>query len=211
MNTINESGIWEAIVSLEDYLPSGPTLTYLAIAVLLANIALLVLTKSQKETLYVRVSSWAPAVARGRRTSSANTPPRSLTPEKKVPSNAPPPAEYKDYFPPSSREVLIRIAQSLPASQRKKIGVLEVNREEFIKNVIPLEADYRDCGPATFTPMEISMAEIKALGDFPDYCKLSGVPLPQAYEEFVIEKAQPRPYRPFRWPYYQTMGMLPFQ
>lgn len=52
------------------------------------------------------------------------------------------------------------------------------------------------------------MEEIKALGDFPDYSKISGVLLPKAYKEFDIEKARPRPYRPFRWAYHQTMCML---
>ena len=211
MNTSNESSIWKVIVSLEDYMPSGQSLIYLAIAVVLSNIALLVLTKSQKEVLYARVSSWAPAVARGRRISSANTPPRSLTPEKKVPNNAPPPADYKDIFPPSSREALLKLAESLSTSQKKKIGVQEVNQEEFTKNIVPFEADYRECGPSTYTPMEISMAEIKALGDFPDYSKLSGVPLPEAYKKFEIEKALPRPYRPFRWAYHQTMCMISLQ
>ena len=198
-------------MSLEDYMPSGQPLICLAIVVLLSNLALLVLTKSQRETLYARVSSWAPAVARGRRISSASTPPRSLTPEKNVPSNAPPPADYKDLFPPPSREALLKVSESLSSSQKKEIGRREVNQEEFVKNVIPFEADYRECGPSTCTPMEISMAEIKALGDFPDYSKLSGVPLPEAYKEFQIEKAQPRPYRPFRWTYHQTMGRSPLQ
>ena len=192
-------------------MPSGQIIIYFAIAVLLTNIALLVLTKSQKETLYARVSSWAPAVARGRRISSASTPPRSLTPEKKVPNNAPPPTDYKDLFPPSSREPLLKVSESFPSSQRKKIGRREIDQQEFVKNVIPFEADYRECGPSTYTPMEISIAEIKALGDFPDYSKLSGIPLPEAYKEFEIEKALPRPYRPFRWAYHQTMGRSPFQ
>ena len=189
-------------------MPSGQSLIYLAIAVLLSNIALLALSKSQRESLYASASSWAPAAARGRRISSANTPPRSLTPETKVPNNAPPAAEYKDVFPPSSREALLKLAESLSTSQKKSIGVRDVNQEDFTKNIIPFEADYRECGPSTYTPMEISMAEIVALGDFPDYSKLSGVPLPQAYKEFKIEKALPRPYRPFRWAYHQTMCML---
>ena len=203
-----ESGIRKAFMSLEDYTPSGQSIIYLAIAVLLSNIALLVLTKGQRETIYARVSSWAPAVARGRRISSARTPPRSLTPEKKVPNNAPPPADYRDILPPSSREALLKVSESLSSSQKKMIGRLEVSLEEFTKNLIPFEADFRECGPSTCTPMEISMAEIKALGDFPDYSKLSGVPLPEAYKEFEIEKALPRPYRPFRWAYHQTMCML---
>ena len=49
------------------------------------------------------------------------------------------------------------------------------------------------------------MDEIKALGDFPDYEALSGVPLPEPYKEFDIKTALPRPYRPFRWQYHQTM------
>ena len=207
MSALNRSSIWKTVVSLEDYMPSGQSLVYLAIAVLVSNIALLTLSKTQRHSLYASVSSWAPVVSRGRRNSSANTPPRSLTPEKKVPNNAPPSAEYKDVFPPSSREGLLKLADSLPASQRKCIGIREVDHKDFMKNMIPFEADYRECGPSTYTPMEISMAEIQALGDFPDYSKLSGVPLPEAYKEFEIEKALPRPYRPFRWAYHQTMGM----
>jgi len=48
-------------------------------------------------------------------------------------------------------------------------------------------------------------AEIAAYGDFPDYASLSGVPLPSEYKGFDITKALPRPYRPFRWVYHQTM------
>lgn len=49
--------------------------------------------------------------------------------------------------------------------------------------------------------------EIAAYGRFPDYAALSGVPLPTAYPKFDIIKALPRPYRPFRWAYHQTMCM----
>lgn len=52
-------------------------------------------------------------------------------------------------------------------------------------------------------------AEIAAFGRFPNYTKLcgEGARLPVEYPEFVIEKAMPRPYRPFRWAYHQTMCM----
>jgi hypothetical protein len=55
-------------------------------------------------------------------------------------------------------------------------------------------------------------AEIAEYGDFPDYASLSGVPLPSEYKGFDITKALPRPYRPFRWVYHQTMckPLLPF-
>jgi hypothetical protein len=42
---------------------------------------------------------------------------------------------------------------------------------------------------------------------FPDYASLSGIPLPKAYLGFNITRALPRPYRPFRWVYHQTMCM----
>jgi hypothetical protein len=56
-----------------------------------------------------------------------------------------------------------------------------------------------------FTPCGLSMKEIKALENFPDYTKFSGVPLPKPYPKFNIRKALPRPYRPIRWGYHQTM------
>src|SRR5690242_12370477 len=42
-----------------------------------------------------------------------------------------------------------------------------------------------------------------------DYFKLSGVPLPKPLHKFDLEKAKPRPYRPFRWQYHQTMCTPP--
>ncbi|EPS44574.1 hypothetical protein H072_1437 [Dactylellina haptotyla CBS 200.50] len=50
-------------------------------------------------------------------------------------------------------------------------------------------------------------AEIASLGRFPDYAALTGVPLPKPYHEFNIATAKPRPYRPFRWAYHQTMAL----
>ncbi|KAG6854946.1 hypothetical protein C0991_009769 [Blastosporella zonata] len=41
----------------------------------------------------------------------------------------------------------------------------------------------------------------------PDYAKLSGVPNPKALKHFDIDNAKPRPYRPFRWEYYQNMAL----
>lgn len=56
------------------------------------------------------------------------------------------------------------------------------------------------------TPTGFTMAEIEAVGRFPDYAALSGVPAPAPYLDFNIKQALPRPYRPLRWPYHQTMG-----
>ena len=43
--------------------------------------------------------------------------------------------------------------------------------------------------------------------EFPDHFARSGVPLPNPVpDDFDVDKAKPRPYRPFRWDYYQHMG-----
>jgi hypothetical protein len=60
-------------------------------------------------------------------------------------------------------------------------------------------------GSPKYTPTGFSTTEIQAMGDFPAYDILSGVPLPEPYENFDPAKALPRPYRPFRWAYHQTM------
>ena len=151
------------------------------------------------------LSSWLPGCSRGRRISTSKTPPRSLSPEKKVPNNGPPPVDYAVAFPPSRREALAKAAENLPPTQKAKLLGQEIDAAEFRENLIPFTADYKACGPSVYTPTEISVEEIKALGDFPDYAKLSGVSLPQPYTEFKIEQALPRPYRPFRWSYHQTM------
>ncbi|KKY21543.1 putative alpha-mannosyltransferase [Phaeomoniella chlamydospora] len=167
----------------------------------LTTITYFALNKAQRDLLAKRFY-W-----RGRRASTAATPPRSLSPEKKAPNNGPAPANYTEAFPPHRREALAEIAPSLsPAQQQKLIGH-EVSDELFKKSILPFTANYAECDGNKFTPTRISVDEIKALGDFPDYATLSGVPLPQPYKEFNIDTALPRPYRPFRWAYHQTMSL----
>lgn len=71
--------------------------------------------------------------------------------------------------------------------------------------MVPYEAHYLEVDGSKYTPTGFSAAEIRALGDFPNYAELSGVPLPEPYHQFDLAKARPRPYRPFRWAYHQTM------
>ena len=130
---------------------------------------------------------------KSRRASTAKTPPRSVSPgtEKK---NLP----YVDTLPPQRRHVL---------SSDKKT----VDEETVRKSLLPMTREYTapEAEVETlYTPMGFSVKEVKTLGDFPDYSQLTGVPFPRAYEEFDIGKALPRPYRPLRWPYHQTMCML---
>ena len=195
----------------EKLLPSSQPLILVTIAFVLSSIYYLVQTGSQKKALRQYFSTWLLRIPRRRRTSTSKTPPRSLTPDKKVSENTPT-QNYKDTFPPSSRgnlPVWTKSWKSVWASL-KRFDIDEGYQEYLQKNLIPWEADYRKCDASTYTPMEISIGEVKALGDFPDYSKLSGVPLPEPYKEFKIEKAIPRPYRPFRWAYHQTMCRSPF-
>lgn len=193
---------------LPDLVPSGQYLLA-TLGVTLCGIILLVLNRRQRGHLVPYLSSWISALPRGRRISSAKTPPRSVSPEKKVPNTGPPPVDFIDIFPPSSRETLAKVSENLEPGPKEKLSGSQVSPVAFKKGLIPLSADYRECGSSTYTPMEISIEEVRALGDFPDYAQLSGVPLPKPYKEFQIETALPRPYRPFRWSYHQTMCISP--
>ena len=177
----------------------------IAMGVMVAAVLLMFMTKEQRDGLLDAGRSCMPTIGRERRTSTSKTPPRSVSPEKKVPNNGPSPVDYKDIFPPSRRELLAQLAERISPPQRERLRASQVDPAAFRKGLIPFTADYRECGPSTYTPTEFSIEEIKALGDFPDYAELSGVPLPEAYTHFKIETALPRPYRPFRWAYHQTM------
>ena len=125
--------------------------------------------------------------------------PPSLTPEKQ-PSSAKHSAF--DSFPPLRRDELPEDHEKGAESEGKG----PVVDEEYIKKtLLPMTTNYEAAPGNLYTPTGFSVDEIKALGIFPDYAKLSGIPLPDAYVGFDIDKALPRPYRPFRWNYHQTM------
>ena len=179
----------------------------LAVSVLCVLGLLLVaaFTRHKQEIPLHWVQSHFPLLAKERRASNAKTPPRSVSPERKVPNNTPPSADYKDILPPSQRETLPKIAKRYLGSQRCRLSGVHVSENEIKDNILPFTANYIDYGRSTYTPMGFSIDEIQALGDFPDYAELAGVPLPEPYQEFNIETALPRSYRPFRWAYHQTM------
>ena len=177
----------------------------LVIGVTIGGIYLALATQQQREQHAQRLCSTLPFLNHGRRISTSQTPPRSLSPEKRVPDNTQPPVEYNKVFPPSQRETISKVAESYASPIKEQLQGGELNDVEFRKNIMPLEADYREGGPSNYTPTGFSLAEVRALGDFPDYAELSGVPLPSPYKEFRIETAVARPYRPFRWAYHQTM------
>lgn len=113
-------------------------------------------------------------------------------------------ADYSKIFPPSQRHTL---AELLPAAGNH-VGDLAVSD----KPLLELEADYRLADPATNIYSGFTVDDVRALGNFPDYATLSGVPAPTPLKNFNIKDARPRPYRPLRWPYHQTMcTFLPCQ
>ncbi|KAI4246173.1 MAG: hypothetical protein L6R40_002126 [Gallowayella cf. fulva] len=174
------------------------------IGLLLSLLSLLLISKPQQQMVYSRLSSWAPFTSHHRHNPSSKTPPRSLSPGKKPPGNVPPPADYKDIFPPWRREALSIARKDLCLDP-----VTEVPDFLVREHLIPFTADYRTCKSpsSTYTPMGISLSEVASLGDFTDYAELSGVPLPEPYQDFNLDTALPRPYRPLRWGYHQTMAL----
>ncbi|OAX82070.1 hypothetical protein ACJ72_03583 [Emergomyces africanus] len=139
----------------------------------------------------------------GPRVSAAATPHGSLSQEKRATVDKP----HGDILPPSRRQALLYTMKdvSVPLNPESLVG-RDVTDEGTLKSLLPITANYFTC-PAKYTPTGLSTDEIKALGDFPEYATLSGVPLPNPYFEFKPEMAKPRPYRPFRWNYHQTMSL----
>lgn len=173
----------------------GSTSKVLGIAFITATAFCIALALSSNKTLLSRMS------LRSRKDSTAKTPPRSISPDKKQANSANSPTSYNHALPPSRREALL---QQKGAVIRWK----EVDESEMRQNILPMTRDYRTSPGNLYTPTGFSVDDVRALGDFPDYATLSGVPLPQPYPEHDIEKALPRPYRPFRWSYHQTMCMF---
>lgn len=207
-------------------LNSNQFLVTMALGVVLVSCVLcLGIFKAHRGWSWSYVLSWRPTTAEKRHlstpiNSSGSVPPKEkksqtnvnslvkskdLSSEEKKTGSSLPKIGFRDIFPPSGREALLKAAEKLPPARRQRIRAGQIDQAEFRKDVMSMHADYRECGPSSFTPTGISIEEIDALQDFPDYAELSGVPLPKPYEEFKIETALPRPYRPFRWVYHQTM------
>ncbi|KAI2636613.1 alpha-1,2-mannosyltransferase [Xylaria nigripes] len=114
-------------------------------------------------------------------------------------------------LPPSRRDKLHSILPTLSPSQQKALGDLSAPAQISECSLLRLDQEYTDADDSKFIYSGFTVGEVKALGDFPDYATLAGVPLPQPYSAFDIDKAKPRPYRPLRWPYHQTMYLKKFQ
>lgn len=144
------------------------------------------------------VSKFKTLTFRKRRSTISYTPPRSLSPEKQ----SPPSSSYAEIFPPHRREALEQCHLAGSGSSAVDLSKQDPNHAQPLSDKQSVDAtpDHH------LTATGFSVNEINRLGSFPNYAALSGVPLPSAYSEFNLTKAKPRPYRPLRWAYHQTMG-----
>lgn len=169
--------------------------------------AVLALDSKQRDVVLKRFD------IRRRRATGSLTPPRSLSPEKQgLPSNkTSSEPDYSGTFPPSRREALADLADDALSGPGKTAKELSQVSATYDKR-LPSEAvwDFDKLGDHV-TATGFTLDEIKRLGDFPDYAAMSGVPLPEEYKGFDLAKAKPRPFRPFRWAYHQTMCTVDIQ
>ena len=113
--------------------------------------------------------------------------------------------DYNNQFPPNRREAIISETDPKGAECRKLLKSPGPSDSVFRSNQLPSTTTKDLEKPGQYTPTGFSTADIKALGSFPDYSVLSGVPPPKPCPDFNIETAAFRPFRPFRWSYHQTM------
>lgn len=168
------------------------------LAFLTSSFTLLVLNRKRRDVFLDRLHF------RRRRATGSLTPPRSFSPEKlRLPPTTEPSApEYGDVFPPCRRHALAGLQLNGAGKSAKELSEQPPDYSKRVPNT-EVANTYELADHVTATGFTVQ--EIKRLGYFPDYAALSGIPLPNAYKEFDIAKAKPRPYRPFRWAYHQTM------
>ena len=173
------------------------SLAWPALTVLFSLIIYLTLNKTEKNAVFKRFG-----LRRG--PARPNTPSleKQQTSSKPLASST---SELAATFPPSQREQLRVMREGMPPAQQKALGDLSFDRTVFERSLLGFEEDYKTSDESKYIYSGFSVREVKALGDFPDYAAISEVPLPRPYEGFDIDKAKPRPYRPFRWAYHQTM------
>lgn len=146
--------------------------------VLLFSLAILVVGKQQRAAVLERLH------IHRRRASGASTPPRSFSPDKKTggsqgPSLPTSSTDFVNSFPPSRRSVLPELAKTASPENAKVLLAKDPGAEILVKEALPTTRAYdlQNASPK-YTPTGFSTAEIKAMGDFPAYDVLSGVPLP---------------------------------
>lgn len=121
------------------------------------------------------------------------------------------PPSTKLVFPPSRRHLLSKLFPTRTHYEKGSFSAIELSPELLAAKALPtsraLSSVDADEDAGLLTPTGFNLKDIRALGRFPDYPLLSGVPDPEPCGDgFDISKATFRPFRPFRWGYHQTMG-----
>ncbi|KAI9659279.1 MAG: hypothetical protein M1821_001537 [Bathelium mastoideum] len=177
----------------------------LGLVLVLLSVVYLILDQEQKKVLLGCLFSSKDRV----RTSTS--PPRSLSPRDSAKKRPWGEETYEDVFPPSRRFALGDITTDLPERLGKSIEELVKSPPDSRIFCAPHDKPWGSLQQPAYTATGFSTEEIKALGDFPDYASLSGISAPQPYLDFQLSRALPRPYRPFRWAYHQTMSLTKLQ
>ncbi|CAK4032394.1 hypothetical protein BAUCODRAFT_378966 [Lecanosticta acicola] len=168
------------------------------------GVVILATSSKQREALLQRLG-----LTRQKSRHHSLTPLRELSAERQglPPDKSPQYPNYESVFPPSRRHVLGDLKDDAlegPGKTARELG----DEPPSYDHLLPDNAKADDEALLDHvTATGFSLRDVKRLGDFPDYATLSGIPLPSAYKEFDIKTALPRPYRPFRWAYHQTMSL----
>lgn len=113
-------------------------------------------------------------------------------------------------FPPSRRYLVHKLLPTTPTQfEKASFSAIELGPELLAAKALPTSRapTSEDEEAGLLTPTGFTLKDVRALGRFPDYPLLSGVPDPEPCGDgFDISKATFRPFRPFRWGYHQTMG-----
>ncbi|KAK0609676.1 hypothetical protein B0T17DRAFT_129491 [Bombardia bombarda] len=113
------------------------------------------------------------------------------------------------HFPPSRRHALANI----PGFEKSACDVEippQILKSQALTTTTTGRPDFTKDN--LYTPMGFSTQDIRKLGRFPDYSILSGVRHPvQVDAKWDISKAIFRPFRPFRWGYYQHMALMKYE
>jgi hypothetical protein len=182
-----------------EYITSVPSQWMLGLGAIFLLWSLLALTRWQRVSVLDRFRFPR------RRASGASTPPRSISPDASEKKSGPLGLDFVETFPPSLRSTIPQLAKLASANNKKILLSSNPSPESLAKDALPMNVSYMETRSTKYTPTGFSTDEIKALGDFPAYDILTGVPNPAPYKAFNHLTALARPYRPLRWNYHQTM------
>lgn len=115
--------------------------------------------------------------------------------------------QYLENFPPSRLHTLDLLPSNSSSFSDRKSAAQTLTPSALQQNALSTTKTPTEHDEHLYTATGFRLGDIEAVGRFPDYNALSGVPHPKPWPQFDIATASFRPYRPFRWGYHQTMCM----